>query len=368
MNTYRWGKVLRFLCTLGMLAVAMTAQAQTTENFYQLIDLASDGVVVSNFQDPKLINGWGIASTSSGPFWVASNGVGVSTVYTGEGTPQPLDVQVPTAANGTGAGTPTGIVSNESADFVVTQGTASGPSRFIFATEDGVIAGWSATVDATHAIRVVDNSTRGAVYKGLAISATGKGPLLYAADFKNNRIDVFDQSFKPVLLLSSAFTDSTIPEGFAPFGIQAINGDIYVSYAKQDAAKHDDVPGAGLGYINVFDAQGVLVRRVISQGELNAPWGMALAPASFGKFANQLLVGNFGDGRINAYDPITGKFSGTLTQPNNTPIQIDGLWGIAFGNGYLNQPFNALFFAAGPGQEKHGIYGRIDAVANASRQ
>ena len=247
-------------------------------------------------------------------------------------------------------------------------GSTSGPSRFIFATEDGVIAGWAPTVDATHAIRVIDKSkSTGAVYKGLAISAGGTGSLLYAADFHNNKIDIFDSSFKAAST-SGSFSDPSLPAGFAPFGIQAINGDIYVSYAKQDDKKHDDVAGKGLGFVNAFDPNGKLIRRVVSRGSLNSPWGMALAPAGFGKFSNRLLVGNFGDGKINAYDLVTGQFIGKLKSlDKKSAIQISGLWGLAFGNGFVNQPVNTLFFAAGPGDEKHGLYGRIDIAPGDDR-
>jgi uncharacterized protein (TIGR03118 family) len=298
----------------------------------------------------------------------------VSTLYDGNGVPQPLSpqplvVQIPSPAGSDGPGNPTGIVFNASSGFVVSQGGASGASRFIFATEDGVIAGWAPNVDPTHAIRVVDNSaTSGAVYKGLALSAGGKGSLLYAADFHNSRIDVFDSTFKPVTDLSAnAFSDPALPAGFGPFGLQAIGGNIYVSYAKQDAAKHDDVAGKGLGFINVFEPDGTLIGRLVSRGRLNSPWGMALAPAGFGKFAGRLLVGNFGDGNIHAYDFATGRFVGTLKDPGRRPVQIDGLWGMAFGNGFADQPVNTLFFAAGPGDEKQGLYGRID-VSSAEGQ
>jgi uncharacterized protein (TIGR03118 family) len=332
-------------------------------HFYRQHNLVSDGFVPADHVDANLVNAWGVAPNPFGPVWVADNGTGVSTLYDGLGNPQPLAqplvVNIPSPSDSKGGGNPTGIVFNGSTGFEVSKGN---PSRFIFATEDGVIAGWAPGVDLTHAIRVIDNSAKtGAVYKGLALSAGGSGSLLYAADFHNNRIDVFDSTFNPVKLTGS-FTDPTIPMGFGPFGVQAIQGDIYVSYAKQDAQKHDDVKGKGLGFVNVFDPNGHLIRRVISRGKLNAPWGMALAPAGFGRFSNRLLVGNFGDGRINAYDLATGEFVGRLKTPDHRPIQIDGLWGITFGNGFATQPVNTLFFAAGPADEQHGLYGRIDVA------
>ena len=364
MNARHHRSATRYLCMLGALTFLMAPPAQAAGDFYRQHNLVSDGFVPADNKDANLVNDWGIAFNPFGPVWVADNGTGVSTLYDGQGKMQPHVVQIPSAANAGGPGNPTGIVFNASTGFMVSQGMASGASRFIFATEDGAIAGWSPNVDASHAIRVVDNSTAtGAVYKGLALSADGNGSLLYAADFHNNRIDVFDSTFKPVMLTAGAFSDANIPAGFAPFGLQAINGDIYVSYAKQDAARHDDVAGKGLGFINVFDPKGHLIKRLISQGELNAPWGMALAPAGFGKFGGRLLVGNFGDGTIHAYDLATGEFTGTLEDSGQRPIQINGLWGLAFGNGFDNQPVDTLFFAAGPGDEKHGLYGRIDVSA-----
>lgn len=368
MNAFGHGKVAHLVRTLFLLAAvtsaAAIAEGNADGNFYQQRNLVSDGFVPADNTDPNLVNAWGIAFNPFGFVWVADNETGVSTLYDGAGKIQPLVVQIPGPANASVKGTPTGIVFSGSPGFVVTQDGVSGPSRFIFATEDGVIAGWAPNVDGTHAIRAVDNSaSTGAIYKGLALSAGGSGNLLYAADFHNNRVDVFDSSFKPVALPSGAFTDSSLPADFAPFGIQAINGNIYVSYAKQDAAKSDDVTGAGLGYVNVFDPNGHLIRRVVSNGALDAPWGMALAPAGFGEFSNRLLVGNFGDGTINAYDLATGAFVGTLKGADQQPIQISGLWGLAFGNGFAGQPVNTLFFAAGPEDEEHGLYGRIDSAS-----
>jgi uncharacterized protein (TIGR03118 family) len=361
MNIRRSHQINRFVYALGLVACIASTASHAAGDFYQQRNLVSDGFVPADNKDPNLVNAWGVAFNPFGPVWVADNGTGLSTLYNGDGKPQPLVVQIPAPAGSGGNGTPTGTVFNGSNDFVVSNGTASGPSRFIFATEDGVIAGWSPAVDMTHAIRAVDNSsTTGAIYKAIALSAGGNGNLLYAADFHNNKIDVFDRDFKLVSLPGDAFSDPNLPAGFAPFGLQAIHGDLYVSYAKQDADKHDDVKGKGLGFVNVFDPNGHLIRRLVSQGALNAPWGMVLAPAGFGKFANRLLVGNFGDGMINAYDLATGRFIGRLKQADRRPVAIDGLWGIAFGNGFANQPVNTLFFAAGPADESHGLYGRID--------
>ena len=239
----------------------------------------------------------------------------------------------------------------------------SGPSRFLFATEDGVIAGWAPNVDGTHAIVAVDHSMQdGAIYKALALSAGGNGQLLYATDFHNAKVDVFDGSFQPATLPAGAFADSGLPAGFAPFGIQAIGGDIYVTYAKQDADGEDEIAGPGLGYVDVYGPDGRLLYRLASRGNLNAPWGVALAPAGFGHLGNTVLIANFGDGRINAYEPVLHIPAGTLMGRNHRPIQIDGLWGIAFGNGSAMQPVDTLFFAAGPADEAHGLYGRLDVM------
>ena len=345
---------LALSCVIGVSAANDHAHA-----FYTAHNLVSDGTVAADHVDPNLINAWGVAFNPFGFVWVANNSTGTSTLYDGAGVAQSLVVQIPTATTA-GGGPVTGIVFNASSGFVVKNATTSAAGRFIFATEGGVIAAWAPTVDATHAIRAVDNSAAGAVYKGLALSAGGSGQLLYATDFHNAKIDVFDATFTPVTLPSGRFSDPKIPSGFAPFGIQAINGDVYVTYAKQDDEGHDNVNGPGLGYVDVYDPNGVLLDRVATHGALNAPWGIALAPADFGTFSNDLLVGNLGDGRINAFDPATGAWLGALANGNGTPIAVDGLWGIAFGNGINGQPTNTLFYAAGPNDEKDGVYGRID--------
>jgi uncharacterized protein (TIGR03118 family) len=369
MNTHRiksnrmFGWLAMALATTIALAMAPAARAGP-DGRYNQHNLVSDGFVAADHGDSNLVNPWGIAFNPFGPAWIADNGAGVSTLYDGNGVAQPLVPLVVTIPPKTGetSGNPTGIVFNGSKGFVVTKTPNSGPATFIFVTEDGVLAGWNHDVDPTNAILVKDNSGSGTVYKGLALSAGGNGSLLYATDFHNNKIDVWDSSFATAVLPAGAFTDPSIPHGFAPFGIQAINGNIYVTYAKQDADAHDDVQGKGLGYVNVFDPNGKLLDRVVSKGKLNAPWGLALAPAGFGVFSNSLLVGNFGDGRINAFDLGTGEFLGTLKGMNNHPLEIPGLWGIAFGNGFASQPVNTLFFTAGVGDEAHGLYGRLDAL------
>ena len=323
--------------------------------FYVQHNLVSDGFIPADHMDPNLVNPWGIAFNpwSFSFVWVANNGTGVVTIYDGLGNKQPLEVTIP-------GGSPTGIVFSDSlTDFVVTQGASSGPARFILASEGGFITAWSPNfASITSAVQVVDNSASGAVYKGLALAADGTRLLLYATDFHNNKIDVFDSNFSPVTL-AGGFSDSKIPSGYAPFGICNLNGNLYVTYAKQDQARHDDVPGEGHGFVNVFNANGNLLRRLASRDHLNSPWGLAIAPADFGHFSNHLLIGNFGDGTINAYDIEKGNFKGQLRQAKGKMLAIDGLWSISFGNGLQNQPTNVLFFSAGPDHENHGLYGTI---------
>jgi uncharacterized protein (TIGR03118 family) len=248
----------------------------------------------------------------------------------------------------------------------VTDGSASGPALFLFATESGKIFGYNPTVGPAaplgEAFLGVDRSASGAVYMGLAIAQTGSGSRLYAADFHNGRIDVFDQSFMPVDT-AGGFVDPRLPAGYAPFGIQTLAGRIFVSYAKQDAEALDEVVGNGLGLVDVFDTDGNLIARVGTHGQLNAPWGMAIAPAGFGALSGKLLVGNFGDGQIVAYsmtdDMLRFNPSGVLRDSARKPLRIDGLWGIAFGNGAQAGATNALYFAAGPAGESHGAFGRV---------
>jgi uncharacterized protein (TIGR03118 family) len=317
--------------------------------------LVSDMTLASytaKYRDTHLVNPWGIAFNPQGFVWVANNGTATSTLYDGNGVAQSLVVTTPP--------TPTGIVFNGTTQFPISQSGQTSASVFIFATEGGLIAAWSPTVNATAAITAVDNSAAGSSYKGLALATRGSSPFLYAADFHNGRVDVFDGTFAPVRN-SGAFVDPSLPTGYAPFGIQAVGANIYVTYAQQDAQAHNAVAGAGLGIVDVFDTSGTFVKRLASGGTLNAPWGVAMAPSTFGPFGGALLVGNFGDGTINAFDPATGNHLGTLSNADGSAIVIGGLWGIAFGNGIDNQPTTTLFFAAGPNGGVDGVYGRIDA-------
>lgn len=336
---------------------------------FTVTKLVSDGAVAALTKDAKLVNPWGIAFGPNDPVWVANNGSQTSTLYDGRGTATPPVVNIPAGLNG--AANPTGVVYNGGTGFMVSKAAQSGPALFIFDGEGGTLSGWAPGVDPTNAITMYDDGAGGAVYKGLAIAADSGGTLrLYAADFHNNKVDVFDSTWKKITV-TGGFTDPTLPSGYAPFGIQALTVQsqtlIYVTYAKQLAPNnHDNVNGAGLGLVDVYDLQGTLKTHLIATGgKLDAPWGLALAPASFGAFGNDLLVGNFGDGWINAFDPVSGAFKGTLADASGQPIAYPGLWGIAFGNGAQNQPTTTLFFAAGIASEADGLYGRIDVGSSA---
>ncbi len=325
-------------------------------NAYEQHNLVSDMPGLAGLTDPNLVNPWGIAYGPTTPFWIADNHSGASSIYDGNGVQTRTAVTIPTAAGGAPPASPTGIVFNSTTDFIV---GPNQPAKYIFATEDGTISAWGS---GTSAVLKVDLSTSGAVYKGLALAGSEGKKYLYAANFSTGRVDVFDANFTPVAL-AGAFTDPNLPAQFAPFNIQNVGGKLYVTYALPDAAHHDDVSGPGNGYVNVFDASGQLIKRLVSQGPLNSPWGIALAPAGFGGFSGALLVGNFGDGRINAFKPATGEWLGALEDAKGKLIEIEGLWGLTFGNGTKAGNTHSLYFTAGisggGNVEDHGLFGRV---------
>ena len=335
--------------------VAGSASGGIADDIFTVHDLVADTAGPAPVTDASLVNGWGLSAGPTTPWWTSNNGTNSSTLYNGSGVKQALTVSVP--------GGPTGTVFNGSAaDFVVNQAGKSGAARFLFSTEGGTILGWSPTVNANTAIPGVDRSSTGAIYKGL----TTMSDRLYATDFHNGRVDVFDATLNPVT--TATFKDPKLPAGYAPFGIQALNGSIFVTYAKQDAAKKDEVAGNGNGYVDQFTPDGAFVARVAPGGRKNAPsnapWGLALAPSSFGVFSGDVLVGNFGNGRISAYKDLGGGkwvYKGQLRRGDQTLITIDGLWAIAFGNGAAGGPTTSLYFAAGPSDESHGLFGSITA-------
>jgi len=304
--------------------------------------------------DPNLVNPWGMALGLNSGIWISNHGAGKATTYDGTGQPIPAGspqvVTIPApATSSTGKSTPTGVATNGTTGFVISAGGASAPSTQLFATEDGTIAGWNATVDPSNAVIAVDNSAAGAVYKGLALSFNESGAFLFATNFSAGTVDVFDSKFQPVRT-NGMFSDPHVPAGYAPFGISAINSKLYVTYALQDAQKKKNVPGAGRGFIDIFDTDGNFESRFTSPDQLNSPWGMAWGPlAGFGAFNNALFVGNFGDGSINAFDFESGEFLGQLTSAGGAPINIPALWALQFGLGVANGSSRTLFFTAGSG-------------------
>ena len=351
------------LLSASVLLSAFTCSL-TAGNNYLVHNLVSDIAGLADHQDANLVNPWGIASSTSGAFWIGNNGSGTSTLYDGAGTASPLIVAIPGPGGAATGGAVTGVVFNSSQGlFNVAPGKQA---AFVFCSEDGVISGWNSTVDMTHAQIMIDNSQSGAVYKGCTIGGSTGAPLLYAANFNSGNIDVWDGNLNRVLA-AGVFLNNAVPAGFAPFDILNLGGKLYVTYAKQDGDKHDDVAGAGNGYVAVFDMSGNLIRNLASGGLLNSPWGLTIAPSTFGPFANTLLVGNFGDGTIHAFDSVTGALQGTLDDLQGNTITIPGLWSLAFGNGHASDS-SLLYFTAGIGAggelESHGLYGSIEGAPN----
>jgi uncharacterized protein (TIGR03118 family) len=325
---------------IALMFVSNAALAQ-----YQLTNLVSNQVGAAKHTDPLLANAWGLTYGPGGPFWISDEASGWSTLYDGNGVKQGFEVLTP-SETGQGPGSPTGIVFNGSQDFPV-QGWAS---VFLFATLDGTISGWAPQSNPNQSIIAVDKSSSGAVYTGLAITSKTSGNFLFAADSANNKVDVYDGNFN----LVTSFTDTTLPTGFAPFGIQDINGQVYVAFASSTG-------GSG-GYIDIFSESGTFVKRLTQSGRLNQPWGLAVAPSGFGPLSNTLLVSNNLNktGEINGFNLSTGQFVGTVNDSNGKAIQIDQLWGILFGGGTSsNGGINQLFFTAGPSNNLAGTFGVI---------
>jgi uncharacterized protein (TIGR03118 family) len=362
----------RISFALLLLAVLTLLPAVALAQHYHQTNLVSDIPGLAANTDPDLVNAWGIARGPASPWWVNANGTGNSILYNAAGIKPGLVVTVPPPA-GSSAGTnstPTGIVfntDNDATHFLVVNpadDTKKGRAVFIFATEDGTIAGWSPTALPTAAVLEVPKSgAPTAIYKGLAIAQHAGATYLYAANFKSGNVDVFDSSWNPVTLQVDQFTDPRLPKGYVPFNVQNINGDIFVTFAQQGELP-DEVDGRGKGFVDKFDSGGTLLMRFQHGPWLNAPWGVALAPADFGKFSNDLLVGNFGSGEIAAFNPTTGRFLGRLHSERGTLV-IPGLWGIGFGGGVnlVNDgAANTLFFAAGIDDENHGLFGTLNAI------
>jgi len=354
MRIRRWA-LRSWMLLLAAFMVAVTPMlllaAPSPGNSFVQHNLVSDIPGLASYTDPSLVNPWGVAFSAKSPFWINDNGMGLSTLYNTFGVKQGLVVTIPPPAGSTGISAPTGMVFNVNpANF--------GGSHFIFSTEDGTISAWSG---GTSAALVVDNSGLTSVYKGLAMATSGGASYIYATDFRLGAVDVFDSSFSPHTFSGGQFTDPTLPAGYAPFGIQTFGGNLYVTYALQNAQKHDDVACPGCGFVDVYDSSGNLQQRLISGGALNSPWGMAIAPAGFGPFSGDLLVGNFGNGWINVFDS-SGNWLAALDDTGGNPIAIDGLWNIGFGNGGNGGFANTLYFTAGINSEADGLFGGLSSV------
>jgi uncharacterized protein (TIGR03118 family) len=348
-QTHRGAMTFAVVLALALCIGALPAFAAG----YKATVLTADQTGIGVFTDPNLQNPWGVSFAPGGDWWVSDNNSGLSTLYIDTGAPQSLVVTIPPAPGGT-KGTPTGTVYNSTGDFKI----FGFPAIFIFATEDGTISGW---YTGTSAEIGADESASNANYKGLEIGNNGTGNFLYAANLFGGTVDVFDKSFK-LTTLSGLFHDPTLPRNFAPFNTHAINGSMYVLYAKQNASKTDATFCAGCGVVDVYDMNGNLKKHLIKAGgKLNAPWGIAVAPSNFGKFSKALLIGNLGDGKINAFNPSTGAFLGTLSDSTGHPLAFSGLWALFFGTGGINGPTNTLYYSAGTGGYAHGNLGNIVA-------
>ena len=320
---------------------------------YTITKLVSDQSNTALITDPNLVNAWGLTQSASSPFWSANNGTNTATIYGGDvsGSPWVKNALTVTITGGP----PTGeVFFGGASGFLISNGSSNVPARLMWATESGAISAWTGGLTTS----VVAGQHAGSEYKGLAIGNNGTSDFLYAADFVNNKIDVYSNTFA-LTTLAGAFVDPTLPAGYAPFNIQNLGGVLYVAYAKVDTTTGDEITGAGFGYISKFDTNGNFLTRLVSNGPLNAPWGMAIAPVTFGVFGGALLVGNFGDGRINAFNATSGAFLGTLNDPLGNPISIDGLWAIIFGNGGGGGDPSSLYFTSGPSGETHGLLGKI---------
>ncbi|MBO0710688.1 MAG: TIGR03118 family protein [Acetobacteraceae bacterium] len=341
----------------ALLLIGLVIAPARADVVFQETDLVSDGVVPAPVTDPNLVNPWGVALSSTSPFWVSNNATGTATLYGVMGStvtktninPPAGNVVVP-PASGSGTAAPTGQVANGTANGFIVNGA---PAHFIFDSEDGAISAWSSGPSATI---VKNNAASGAVYKGLAIDNTGGH--LYAANFNSGFVEMYDSNFN----LMKSVTDPNLPAGYAPFNTRVLNGQLYVTFALQNGAKHDDVAGPGNGFVDVFNLDGTFNKRLVSMGNLNSPWGLAIAPSSFGQFAGALLVGNFGDGTIGAYDPNTGAFMGTLLGANSDPLNLGDLWMLTTGNGAGAGSTDAIYFTTGVMNESDGIFGSITAV------
>jgi uncharacterized protein (TIGR03118 family) len=372
----------KFIALSALTAVIVVAAswsgARAAGNSYKQTNLVSDKNI-ANHTDPLLLNPWGVANIAGGPFWISDNNSGNASLYDGAGHPiatLPSITIPPASITGAGTASPDGMVWNGNfLQFLVpATDTAANPAAvgntciFIFATEDGTISCWAPgnltnPAIITTAQLIIDNKdsnmTTSPVYKGLAIGTNSRDTFIYATDFRNNRVVAWNSMFGFDATLTAAFKDALIPAGYAPFGIQSLDGNIWVTWAKQDAAKHDPVEGQGLGFVDIFDTNGKLLRRFAGGGVLNAPWAVVRAPSKFGQFGNDILIGNFGSGKINAYDSVTGVFLDRLRDKDGKAIVNDGLWALVFGGDALATNSGVLYFTAGLNEEADGLFGTL---------
>lgn len=352
-------------------AVLASSNLAFSQHYTQTNLVSNTGVAPVN--DPNLQNAWGLVAGPGTPWWVSNNAGGTETLYSvnAAGTAAsvvPLVVTVPSAPSlPATTGSPTGVMFNGSpTDFLLAPGARA---IFIFVTEDGTVSGWNPGVQPTTAVVKVDNSQKpnaanGAVYKGSTIAEINGQKFILAANFRSGRVDVFDTNFKQIRISEDAFEDEELREnGFAPFNIQGVGPNIYVTYAKQDAAKHDPVGGAGLGFVNVFSPRGRRLQRLEHGPWMNAPWGVVWATQHFGEFTNTILIGQFRGGTVAAFNPVTGRFLGNMLNPDGSTLNIDGLWALRFGNDAAAGPATTLFFTAGPNGEVNGLFGTLTPIA-----
>ena len=357
----------KFTRPATLLAVLLSLLAGSAfAQHYTRTDLTADRSGISSAPniDSNLVNSWGLARSSGSPWWIADNGTGLSTLYDEGGVAQSLIVTIPPPAGQSGPSAPTGTVFNYTGAFEVAPGASA---IFIFVTEDGTISGWNPNVNATNAVIAVDNSKRGAIYKGCAIAMTANGPRLYVSNFATGRVEIYNGSFHKVGT-EEAFEDPRLPPHYAPFGIQNVGGNIVVTFAQRSPGSRDENHGPGLGFVDVFDTRGRLLLPLQHGKFLNAPWGIAQAPGDFGAFSHRFIIGNFGDGTMNAFNAVSGKWEGWLLNPDGSFLTIDGLWALSFaGDNTKSGLATVLYFTSGPHDESDGIFGNITPVSSEQR-
>ncbi len=352
--------------TTTVFTLLLFASSVAFAQHYQRTDLTADSSAVSATAtiDTNLVNAWGVSRSSGSFWWISDNGKGLSTLYDATGAIGPLVVTIPPPMNGAPPSAPTGTVFNFTKGFEVAPGV---PAIFLFVTEDGTISGWNPGVSVTSAVLKVDNSKRGAIYKGCALAMTPFGPRLYVTNFATGRVEMYNSSFR-YIKSEDAFQGLNLPSDYSPFGIQNVGGNIVVTFAHRMPGSRDEDHGPGLGRVAIFNDRGALLLRLPRGAFMNAPWGIAMAPGDFGAFSHRLLIGNFGDGTIHAFNSVSGRFEGALLNPNGSPLTIEGLWGLSFGGDTVrNGLATELFFTAGPNDENDGLFGKITAVSTELR-